>query len=579
MLKVVTILFADVVGSTSRAEGMHPEDARALMSDFFAAMAEEIRAEGGTLEKFVGDAIMAVFGAPAAHEDDPIRAIRAGRRMLARLERWNKDRTDRERLAIRIGINTGDVITAAGPARDLLVTGDAVNVAARLEQAAPPGQILVGERTARLADTWFELDSVEPIELKGKADPVEAWLVGVAREAVEPRGIQGLPTPLVGRERELELLRTTFARVWQEQTPQVVSVIGDAGVGKSRLTREFVGSLEVDTKVVVGRCVAVCESVTLWPFAEILKAEAIILENDPPDAALEKIRALVDEVIPAGAVLDLELTTAALALTIGLRPPGDPLAALDPRRTHREVMNAWRALLAGLVESQPLLVLVEDLHWADELVLDLLEALSEQLAGPVLFLCTTRPDLFRSRPGWGGGRRDFSSLPLDPLSPEQSAELVSKLLAVEEIPADLRDRILERSEGNPFFLEEIIRRLIDEGLIAHEDGRWVAKEAVADLEIPDTVQGVILSRIDLLAAHERRALQLAAVVGRTFWPGAVTALGLDDDLEPILRTLSRRAGSAPRHMLRSRPGSRASPASACPATESCSPITTTSRGG
>ena len=316
-------------------------------------------------------------------------------------------------------------------------------------------------------------------------------------------------------------------------------------MGKSRLTNEFAGSLDIDSKVVVGRCVAVCENVTLWPFAEILKAEAVILENDSPEDAVAKIHALVAEAMQPEFVVDPDLTAAALAATIGLRLPNDPLEALDPKRIHREIVGAWRALLGGLAEEGSLLVVVEDLHWADESVLDLLEDLAEQLSGPVLFLCTTRPDLFRTRAGWGGGRRNFASLALDPLSAEQSAELVSKLLSVDDMPPGLRDQILERSEGNPFFLEEIIRRLIDEGLIAQEDGRWVAREAVADLEIPDTVQGVILSRIDLLSTVERRTLQLAAVVGRAFWPGAVRALGLDEDLEPVLRTLSRRELIAP----------------------------------
>jgi class 3 adenylate cyclase len=321
MLKLVTALFADVVGSTARAERMHPEDARALMADYFGAMSEEIRAEGGTVEKFVGDAIMAVFGVPSAHEDDPVRAIRAAHRMLARLERWNRDRPEGQQLSIRIGINTGEVVTAAEPAQDLLVTGDAVNVAARLEQAADAGQILIGERTARVAETWFELRPVEPLQLKGKSEEAMAWLVGAPREAVEPRGIEGLPTPMVGRDRELDLLRTTFARVHEESAPHLVTVVGDAGVGKSRLVREFVGSLETDTKVVVGRCVAVCENITLWPFAEILKGEAVILENDPPEIAIAKVRTLVAEAVPGELAADRELTAAALALTIGLRLP------------------------------------------------------------------------------------------------------------------------------------------------------------------------------------------------------------------------------------------------------------------
>jgi class 3 adenylate cyclase len=540
MLRLVTVLFADVVGSTARAETMHPEDARALMADFFGAMSEEIQAQGGTLEKFVGDAIMAVFGVPAAHEDDPVRAIRAARRMLTRLERWNEGRPEGERLAIRIGINTGDVVAAGAPGQDLLVTGDPVNVAARLQQAADGGQILVGERTARSATAWFELQPVEPLELKGKSEAVAAWLVESEREGAEPRGIEGMPTPMVGRGRELDLLRATFARVHEERSPSLVTVLGDAGVGKSRLLREFVGSLEVETKVVVGRCLAYGEGVTLWPLGEILKSEAVVFEDEPAETATAKIRTLVDEAIPDELVPDRERATAALAATIGLRLHSDPLAALDPRQVQHELVSAWRALLAGIAQRQPLLVVVEDLHWADESMLELLEDFSEHVAGPVLFLCTARPDLVRSRPSWGGGSRNFSSLALDPLTPEQSTELVSQLLDVDELPAAVRERILERSEGNPFYLEEIVRRLIDEELIVHEGGRWVAGEAVAELEIPDTVQGVILARIDLLSPAERRALQLAAVVGRVFWPGPVAVLGVEDDLDPILRTLSRR---------------------------------------
>ena len=540
MLRLVTVLFADVVGSTARAEAMHPEDTRALMADYFGAMSEEIQAEGGTLEKFVGDAIMAVFGVPAAHEDDPVRAIRAGRRMLARLERWNAGRPEAEQLAIRIGINTGDVIAAAEPGQDLLITGDPVNVAARLQQEAEAGRILVGERTARSATAWFDLHEIEPLTVKGKSEAVTAWLVTAEREAAEPRGIEGMPTPMIGRDRELDLLRTTFARVHEERSPSLVTVLGDAGVGKSRLLREFVGSLEVETKVVVGRCLAYGEGVTLWPLGEILKSEAVVFEDEPVETALTKVRALVDDAIPDELAPDRERTSAALAATIGLRAADDPLGALDPRQVQHELVFAWRALLAGIAQRQPLLVVVEDIHWADESMLEIVEDLSAHVAGPALFLCTARPDILRSRPGWGGGARNFASVALDPLTPEQSTELVSLLLDVDELPGALRQRILERSEGNPFYLEEIVRRLIDEELIVHEGGRWVARETVADVEIPDTVQGVILARIDLLSPAERRALQLAAVVGRVFWPGPLAALGFEDDLEPILRTLARR---------------------------------------
>jgi class 3 adenylate cyclase len=535
MLKLVTVLFADVVGSTTRAEEMHPEDVRAVMADYFAAMSDEITAEGGTIEKFVGDAIMAVFGVPAAHEDDPLRAVRAARRMLGRLEGWNDSRPLAEHIAVRIGVSTGEVLAAGSPGRDLLVTGDAVNVAARLQQSAAAGTIVIGERTAQTVRDLFELQPLDALDLKGKADPVAAWLVEDEREAAEPRGVPGLYAPMVGRDRELEILRSLFARIRDERSPQLATITGDAGVGKSRLVRELIGPLEVETKVVIGRCLPYGDGVTLWPLGEILKAEAVVLENDSAETALAKIEALVRDVIPLELQPEPERTVAALASTVGLGAADE-----DPREAYRLFLAAWRGLIAALARSQPLVVAVEDLHWADRTMLDVLEDLAEHVEGPVLFVCTARPDLLRTRPDWGGGKRNYSSVPLDPLTADQSQRLIALLLEVEELPAELRTRILERAEGNPFFLEEIVRRLIDQGLLTHEDGRWYAGHDIAGVEIPDTVQGVILSRIDLLSPTEKQVVQQAAVVGRAFWSGAVEHLTGKTDLDEILRTLCRR---------------------------------------
>jgi class 3 adenylate cyclase len=271
-LKLATILFADVVGSTSRAEALHPEDVRELMASYFNAMSEEIAAQGGTVEKFIGDAIMAVFGVPVAHEDDPVRAVRAARRMLTKLHDWNLDRADE--LQMRIGINTGEVLAAGSVGGDLLVTGDAVNVAARLQQAAPPGAILVGERTQRAARTNFLLEEVEPLELKGKADPIEAWSVSDELVAPGSRGLPGLSAPMVGREVQLKLLIDSFERTRREARPHLVTIIGDAGVGKSRLVQEFTSEVEPQAKVTAGRSLPYGEGVTMWPLAEILGSEA-----------------------------------------------------------------------------------------------------------------------------------------------------------------------------------------------------------------------------------------------------------------------------------------------------------------
>jgi class 3 adenylate cyclase len=542
MLKLVTVLFADVVGSTARAETLYPEDVRALMADFFAVMSQEIRAEGGTIEKFVGDAIMAVFGVPNTHEDDAVRAVRAAQRMHDRLRAWNDARPAAERLELRIGLNTGDVIASgAEDADQLIVTGDAVNVAARLQQAADPGTVVLGERTARAVRPLYDLQAVdEPLALKGKTDAVAAWVLGTARRAEEPRGVPGVEAPLVGRDVQLTSLRATYGRVQQEGRPELVTVVGDAGIGKSRLVLEFLTELTDDVRKLVGRCAAQGQGVTLRPVAEILKAEAAVLDSDPADTAFAKIRQLVTTIDPA-LVADPSRTTRALAATLGLQPADSPTGPLSPSDTYRELVGAWLALLGSYGRRGAVVVVIEDIHWADPMLLDVLDELAERLEGPILFVCTSRPDLLRERPDWGGGRRGFSSLPLEPLAPDDTAQLVSLLLGDDALTGRVRHRVLERSEGNPFFLEEIVRHLIDDGVLEREGDTWRARAGIDDVvAMPDNVHGVILARLDLLSAEERRAAQRAAVVGRTFWDGAVSTLADIGDLEACLRTLRRR---------------------------------------
>src|SRR5436190_2661642 len=540
MLKLVTVLFADVVGSTERAETMHPEDVRALMTDFFAAMTQELRAETATIEKFTGDAIMAVFGVPTAREDDAVRAVRAARRMLERLARWNLGRDPDRQLEIRIGLNTGEVIASSESGGQMLVAGDAVNVASRLEQAAERGTILVGERTARAARSHFAFEELAaPLDLKGKSAPVKAWLVTSERETAE-RTLPGLAAPLVGRTHELESIRTALERVRAENRTALVTLIGDAGIGKSRLAAEFCDTLDGEVNVLVGRCLPTGQGAALAPLAEILKAEAGVFETDGAAAASTKVAHVVETVIDSDLAPDRRRAQAALESTLGLRLTDDPLGSLDPRDRFREVIAVWRALLASLARRNAVVVVVEDLHWADPPLLELLDELADGLQGPVFFLCTARPDLLRARPDWGGGRRTFASLPLDPLNADDSSLLISLLLDVESLTEGARRRILARSEGNPFFLEEIVRHLIDEGLVVHDDGRWRARGRIDEVELPDSVQAVILARLDLLTPDERRVAQRAAVVGRLFWDGALAAVGGADDLDAMLRTLRRR---------------------------------------
>jgi class 3 adenylate cyclase/tetratricopeptide (TPR) repeat protein len=538
-------LFADVTGSTELGERLDPEHLREVMGSYFAAMREEIEAEGGTVEKFIGDAVMAVFGVPAAHEDDPSRALRAALRMRERLDDVN-DRLMTARgvtLQIRIGVNTGEVLASVDPQPgEPMVTGDAVNVAARLQSAAEPGGILASERTARGA-RGFRFGEATNLDLKGKGEPVAAVELLEGAAAIQDRGVPGLHAPMVGRDEELSLLLTMFRRSAAEGRPNLVTIYGDAGVGKSRLTSEFLLRAERDGATVIrGRCLPYGEGITYWPLAEILKGYAGVLDSDPPELALEKIRKAGRELLTEDMTSDPGRATAALAFTVNVADPEFDFGSMEPREVRQEVHAGWRSFFSALAAETPLVVIVEDIHWADPALLDLLDESSERVVGPVLFVCPSRPDLAATRPAWGGGRRNHSSIALDPLTPEQADRLVHELLTIDDLPPSVHARILERAEGNPFFLEEIVRQLIDEGHLVREGDRWRALDEIEQVVIPDTVQAVLAARFDLLDGRDKRVLQAAAVVGRVFWPGPVALLAHlpDDTVDASLRTLENR---------------------------------------
>jgi class 3 adenylate cyclase len=495
--KLATVLFADLVGSTELAGGQDPERVRALLDRFYDAMAAEVERAGGTVEKFIGDAVMAAFGAPAAHEDDAERALHAALGMQRRMGELFG-----ERLALRIGVNTGDVVVGQPREGSSFVTGDAVNVCARLEQAAGAGEILVGERTAAAARGAFEFAEPATVQAKGKPGGVVCRRLVRALSLMRPRGISGLQPVFVGRAGELAYLRQAYDRVVSTGRPHLVTVAGDAGVGKTRLVREFWRWLGEDPHRPLlrsGRCLSYGHGITYWPLGEVLREHFGILESDRPDVVAERL---------AG--------REGLGFTLGLAPP----EGMHPLTVRDRLQTSWVEFLQELASERPTVLLVEDLHWAGDELCDLLQMLAERVAGPVLLVVTARAELFDQRPGWPAGA---FLLRLEALPTPEAEQLVGGLLG-SDCPAAIRELIAERAEGNPFFVEELIATLTDRGVLARESGGWSFGELPPEFFVPDTVQAVLAARIDLLPRAEKPALQTAAVVGRIFWSDPVCEL-------------------------------------------------------
>ena len=553
--RVVTVLFADITSSTALADVMDPEDVRALLSAFFSSMSHEIHRHGGTVEKYIGDAVMAVFGSPVAHEDDPVRAVRAALDMQAALRQFNEARRNSDptapQLQMRVGVNTGDVVAASGAAegRDFLITGDAVNVAARLQQIAAPGSIIVGPRTYRGSTGAIEYRALAPVALRGKPRPVRVWealsATGGSALLPRPRGVSGLYAPMVGRDVELDLLRSIYARVNNERRPHLVTILGAPGVGKTRLMREFLEAVTTTAEtedapapiLLEGRCPPYGEGVTYWPLAEMLRSHCQFSALQPRDEARAQLLACVrDTLTRAGRADDPEQVAAYLGHTIGIETPERRrrLLPADAQHYQEGVLRSWRIFFEALATERPLLVVVDDIHWADETLLNLLEDVAARASGvPLLIFCPARPELIEKRPDWGGGKRNYAIIALEALSARDSQRLIRELLPDDGVPDSLRWAIIGKAEGNPFYVEEIVRMLVDRGILVEgetSEHRWrIAPEAensdeVRELAIPDTVQGVLAARLDLLTEDERDLLQHAAVIGRYFWPAALRAL-------------------------------------------------------
>ncbi|HEX6579719.1 MAG TPA: adenylate/guanylate cyclase domain-containing protein [Actinomycetota bacterium] len=511
--KVVTIVFADVTGSTALGERLDPEALRRVMGRYFDEMAAVIERHGGTVEKFIGDAVMAVFGIPRLHEDDAVRAVRAAIGMREALEVLNQDleREHGEGLVARIGVNTGEVVAGDPSAGQRLVTGDAVNVAARLEQAAAPGEILLGEPTYRLVKDAVQVEPIDALALKGKEDRVAAFrLVSVAA------GVAGherhLDSPMVGRTKELSLLEHALERAVTERTSHLFTLMGPAGVGKSRLVHEFLTGAKGDASVLRGRCLSYGDGITFYPLAEVIHGAAGIVDSDAPSRARAKLHALLTGAHEA------ERVAGPVAGLFGWADPGST----------EEAFWAVRKLIEHLARERPVVLVFDDIHWGEPTFLDLLEHLADWTRdAAVLLLCIARPELLEVRPGWGGGKLNATSILLEPLPDDDASTLVDNLLGRADIPRAARDRILEAAEGNPLFVEEMLAMLIDDGLIRFEDDAWRSVEDLADITVPPTIHLLLAARLDRLDAEERAVMERGAVEGKVFHSGAVSTLSAE----------------------------------------------------
>jgi adenylate cyclase len=530
----VTVLFADLSGYTSVAERLDHETVKALIERCLTRLAAEVDRFGGHVDKFIGDNVMAVFGAPVAHEDDPERAVRAALGMQAAMAELNRGVAPEFgfELALRVGINTGDVL-AGKIGHGYTVVGDAVNVAARLQAAAPVGGILVGDRTRRSSARAVSFRQLEPLSLKGKAEPVAAWEVTGLHTAASQAERRALRTRFVGREDELRQLERRFERVEQDRAPHLVTIVGQPGVGKTRLLRELERRLELrkrPPRVLRGRCLAFGQAPVYWPVAEMFRAECGIADADSGPAAWSKLR---ERFAPMVADLEgadeMERRLAPLARLVGATAPdAELIAAHEDEQSAREAFfGAVRLAFEVLAGERPLTLAWEDIHWADEGTLDLIDYLSRWLHAPVLQVCLARDELLERHQSWGTElRRSATTIFLEPLAMDEAQQLIEELVRATGATAELRETLAERSGGNPLFAETIVKR------VAEADG-------VTAAELPDTIQGLLAARLDALEPAEREIVAHASVLGRTFWESALVpiAKATGVELDTLLHSL------------------------------------------
>jgi class 3 adenylate cyclase/tetratricopeptide (TPR) repeat protein len=519
--KTVTVVFCDVNGSTALGERLDPESLRDVQTRYFDTMREAIERHGGTVEKYIGDAVMAVFGIPKLHEDDALRAARAVVDMRDGLIALNTQ-LERDRgvtIAVRIGVNTGEVVAGDPAAAQALVTGDTVNVASRLEQYAAPSEILLGDDTHRLVSDAVDVEPVESLELKGKAERVPAWRLLGVRDLTSPMP-RRLGSPMVGRERQLAQLQQAYEAAVEGARCQLFTLLGSAGVGKSRLVEEFISGLEDRANVLRGRCLPYGEGITYYPVIETIKQAAGLADFDRP----EVVEAKVCSILESDEHQELACRQVAQLMGVAESAAGE------------EMFWAIRRFFEAASGERALVLVFDDIHWGAPTFLDLVEHISDWSRGsPILMVCMARSDLLDVRPAWGGGKLNAATVTLEPLTEEQARALVANLLGSANLPAQLTGGIVERAEGNPLFLEETFAMLVDEGLVVREDDRWRVTGDPSAVTLPPSIQALLAARLDHLSPEEQRVLEAAAVIGKDFFVGAVQEL-MPEDARPRVRS-------------------------------------------
>ena len=513
--KSVTVLFCDIVGSTQLAERLDPETLSRVMRGYFDRMRAIIERYGGTVAKFIGDAVLGVFGVPLSHEDDALRAVRAADEMRRDLERLNVELDEHWGVVLqtRIGINTGEVLVGAFGSDEGIAIGDALNLGARLEQQADPGDILLGEASYALVRQAVEIEPLEPFPVRGKAIPVRAYRLLRVMTSAEP-----LPghrkAPLVGRGHHLRTLETSFRAAVGERRCRLAAVMGEPGIGKSRLVEELAELLSPEAEVLRGRCLSYGEGITFWPVGEIVRQAARISDLAASGSGLVAIRSLLEGEPEAEGI------AVRVAAASGLISGTYPI---------QEVFWAVRKLLEAMGQRRPLVALIEDMHWAEPALFDLVDHVVRLTDAPILLLCTARPEVTERRPGWPS--QESTVVRLEPLASNEVKMLIAELLGTADTQAGITSKVVEAADGNPLFVEQLVSMLIDEGVLVRDHGHWVVRGDLAAVHVPPTISALLDTRLDRLDPIERRTLERAAVIGRIFSHGSVAAL-LSDELRP-----------------------------------------------